>query len=78
VEILVFAVFGGSEILWGPIFGATFLTLLPELLRELAEYRYLIYGIVLVVMMIFRPQGILDASLITFIKRQKEKASHAA
>ena len=35
VEILVFAVFGGSEVLWGPVFGALFLTTMPELLRGL-------------------------------------------
>lgn len=78
VEILVFAVFGGSEILWGPIFGATFLTLLPELLRNLSEYRYMIYGIFLVLMMIFRPQGLIDADLIQRLTGRKSRGNDAA
>lgn len=60
VEILIFAVFGGSEIIWGPVFGAVLLTSLPEILRAIADYRYMIYGAILVAMMAFRPQGILD------------------
>jgi branched-chain amino acid transport system permease protein len=78
VEILVFAVFGGGEILWGPIFGATFLTLMPELLRSLSEYRYMIYGAVLVAMMVFRPQGFIDAQLIDRIKGVKKEIVHDA
>lgn len=38
---------------------AVVLTLLPELLRDLADYRMLIYSVVLVLMMILRPQGLL-------------------
>ena len=60
VEILIFAVFGGSEVIWGPVFGAALLTSLPEFLRGIAEYRFMIYGAILVAMMAFRPQGILD------------------
>lgn len=60
VEILIFAVFGGSEVIWGPVFGAALLTSLPEFLRGIADYRFMIYGAILVAMMAFRPQGILD------------------
>ncbi|TLS36201.1 branched-chain amino acid ABC transporter permease [Pseudalkalibacillus caeni] len=73
VEILIFAVFGGSEVIWGPIFGATFLTAMPELLREVSEYRYMIYGIILVAMMAFRPQGLIDHEMIYKIKSRKKK-----
>ncbi len=78
VEILVFAVFGGSEILWGPIFGASFLTVMPELLRSVSEYRYMIYGIVLVLMMVFRPQGFIDANLIDWVMGRKSRGNDAA
>ncbi|HMK64863.1 MAG TPA: branched-chain amino acid ABC transporter permease [Thermodesulfobacteriota bacterium] len=78
VEILVFAVFGGGEILWGPIFGATFLTIMPEMLRSLSEYRYMIYGAVLVLMMVFRPQGFIDADLILRLKGKKKEKVYAA
>jgi branched-chain amino acid transport system permease protein len=71
VEILIFAVFGGSEVIWGPVFGATILTMIPEVLRFLSDYRYLIYGLILIVMMAFRPQGIIDIQTIRWFKRLK-------
>ena len=42
----------------GPILGALALVGLPELLREFAEFRYLFYGAVLVIMMLTRPEGL--------------------
>ena len=71
VEILVFAVFGGSEHLFGPVFGAMFLTSLPELLRAISDYRYIVYGILLVAMMVFRPQGLIDPPLVNRIAGKK-------
>jgi branched-chain amino acid transport system permease protein len=64
VEILVFAVFGGSEHLFGPIFGAMFLTAIPEILRPVSDYRNILYGIVLILVMVFRPQGWIDPPLV--------------
>lgn len=73
VEILIFAVFGGSEIIWGPIFGAIFLTAMPEFLRAVSEYRYMIYGIILIVMMAFRPQGLIDYQMIYKLNKWRKK-----
>lgn len=74
IEILIFSVFGGSEVIWGAIFGATFMTIMPEALRFISEYRYMIYGSILILMMAFRPQGIIDASVLQwFKKRMKSK-----
>lgn len=53
IMILVFVVLGGMGNIRGSIISAVILTLLPELLRGLADYRMLIYSIVLIVMMIF-------------------------
>lgn len=53
ILILVFVVLGGIGNLRGSIIAATILTLLPEVLRFLSDYRMLIYAIVLIVMMIF-------------------------
>jgi branched-chain amino acid transport system permease protein len=64
VEILVFAVFGGSEHLLGPVFGATLLTAIPEVLRPVSDYRNVLYGIVLILVMVFRPQGWIDPPLV--------------
>ena len=59
IEILVMVVLGGMGSFTGSVLAAVVLTLLPELLRDLADYRMLIYSIVLVLMMILRPQGLL-------------------
>jgi branched-chain amino acid transport system permease protein len=73
VEILIFAVFGGSEVIWGPIFGAFFLSAMPEVLRAVSEYRFMIYGALIVFMMAFRPQGLIDMNVINWFKRSKSK-----
>lgn len=53
IMILVFVVLGGMGNIRGSIIAAVILTLLPELLRGLSDYRMLIYSLVLIVMMIF-------------------------
>lgn len=80
VEILIFAVFGGSEVILGAIFGATFMTLLPEVLRVISEYRYMIYGLILIFMMAFRPQGIVTESMVQWMKKKfsKRGSSHGS
>ena len=59
IEIRVMVVLGGMGSFTGSVLAAVVLTLLPELLRDLADYRMLIYSVVLVLMMILRPQGLL-------------------
>jgi branched-chain amino acid transport system permease protein len=75
VEILVFAVFGGSGHIFGPVFGAAFLTVLPEALRPISDYRYILYGILLVLMMVFRPQGVIDPALLRRFRRSGVETS---
>ncbi len=58
--ILAIVVLGGMGSIVGVIFGALILILLPEYLRELAEYRMLAFGAILVAMMVFRPQGLIS------------------
>lgn len=53
ISILVFVVLGGIGSIRGSMIAAVILTLLPELLRGLSDYRMLIYAIVLIVMMLF-------------------------
>ncbi len=56
---LTMVIFGGMGNILGAIFGAVALIGLPELFRGLVEYRFLLYGIVLVLLIRFRPQGLL-------------------
>ena len=53
ILILVFVVLGGMGNMLGSILAAALLTVLPELLRSLNDYRMLIYAIVLILMMLF-------------------------
>jgi branched-chain amino acid transport system permease protein len=58
INILAVVIVGGLGSIPGVIVGALVLVGLPELLREFAEYRMLVYGAVLVVMMLKRPEGL--------------------
>lgn len=79
VEIFVIVVLGGMGSISGAIIAATLLTFLPEVLREFEQYRLLVYSGLLVLTMLFRPQGLLGTKeldlktifkkIITFIKR---------
>ena len=104
VEILMFVLVGGGFSYWGPLFGAMFLSLLPEFLRALRdpmeliplswteaapwnhvydavyefldfenEKRLIVYGLVLIVMMVLRPQGLITRATIRpfrFVQRR--------
>ena len=58
--ILSIVVLGGMGSIFGVILGAFILILLPEYLREVGNYRMLIFGASMVLMMVFRPQGIIS------------------
>jgi len=60
VIILCVVVLGGMGSILGVIVGALTLILLPEYLRAFNEYRMLIFGLILVMMMVFRPGGIIS------------------
>lgn len=62
VEILTMAVFGGANSLLGPILGGTILTLLPEVLRGLKDYRLAVNGLVLIFVVLYLPNGIWNAN----------------
>lgn len=59
--ILAIVVLGGMGSQLGVILAAVLLTVVPEVARQFAEYRMLIFGLVMVVMMVWRPQGLLPA-----------------
>ena len=61
IEILVMVVLGGMGSMLGSILSATVLTILPEATRSFDSYRMVIYSLVLILMMIFRPGGLLGS-----------------
>jgi branched-chain amino acid transport system permease protein len=60
IEIVVMVILGGMGNTLGVILAAILLTLLPELLRSVADYRMVIYSLLLVVLMLVRPQGLFN------------------
>lgn len=59
VEVVVFVVLGGLGSITGSVLAASALTIFTELFRAFADYRLIVYSIVLIAMMILRPQGLL-------------------
>jgi branched-chain amino acid transport system permease protein len=81
IYVLVMIVFGGIGTIRGAVFGACFLTLLPELFRPVQDYRNLIYGATLIALMLYEPRGLLgDGSVMwrsisaPFLRRRKQNA----
>ena len=61
INILAMVILGGMGSVLGVIVGAAIIVALPELFRDLSLYRMLAFGLMLMVLMIFRPQGLLPA-----------------
>jgi len=58
IEIIIMVVLGGMGSISGSIMAAVILTLLPEVLRPVKEYRLVIYSALLIIMMLTRPKGL--------------------
>ena len=59
IQVVSMVVIGGLGTIRGPIFGAILITSLPEILRFAKDYRELVYGLLLVLMVRFMPQGLI-------------------
>ena len=72
--VMLYAVFGGLASFWGAIVGATILSILPELLRWVKDWREIFYGLLVLTLMLVRPQGLLDATLLARLSLRGERA----
>jgi branched-chain amino acid transport system permease protein len=63
VEIVAMVILGGMGSTFGVLAAAVILTILPELLRDVQEYRMIVYALLLIIMMITRPQGLFGIKL---------------
>ncbi|MEM6284041.1 MAG: hypothetical protein AAF787_17750, partial [Chloroflexota bacterium] len=63
INVLSLIIVGGMGSIPGVVIGAVVLIGLPELLREFSEYRFLLYGALLVYMMVSRPEGLIPSTL---------------
>ena len=75
IYILLYVLLGGTQTAWGPIVGAAFFTIVPEAFRQLAnamdwkwlaDSRFIFFGAFIVLMMVFRPEGVVTR---TFVDR---------
>ena len=77
INILALIIVGGMGNIAGVVVGALVLVGLPELLREFAEYRLLVYGAVLVAMMLYKPEGLLPSTIVKREMREMHEAGAA-
>jgi branched-chain amino acid transport system permease protein len=88
IYVLLYVLMGGTQTVWGPLFGAVFFTLVPEALRKLSTVdpslkfleggRYIVFGVAVVLIMMLRPQGVITRTMIerwTSPGRRKQEAS---
>lgn len=77
IVILSMVVFGGIGTRWGPLLGALILGVLPEISRPIMEYRTFVYGLLLMFMMRFQPDGLLgsESVLMKGIRRLVPRSS---
>lgn len=68
IDYLIFVVLGGMGSITGSVLSAFVLTYLQEFLRFLQEYRLLIYPLILIFVMLFRPQGLLGMKELSFVR----------
>lgn len=68
INHLIYVVLGGMGSITGSVFAAFALTILQEVLRFLKDYRLLIYPLILIFVMLFRPQGLMDRKELSFVQ----------
>ena len=66
---VLFVILGGMQTVWGAVVGAIVLSLLPEGLRYLSDWRLSAYGFILVAVMALRPEGILTRGMLKSMRR---------
>ena len=78
INVLSLIIVGGIASNPGIVVGAIVLIGMPELLREFSDFRFMMYGALLILMMINRPQGLIPSKLVTHEMRSGVKAKMAA
>ena len=71
MKMLIMTIFGGLGSIPGSIIGASILTVIPEAIRVLAKYRNLIYGVIIVVLMMVKPDGLFGSINFKYMKQRQ-------
>jgi branched-chain amino acid transport system permease protein len=75
IEIVVMVVLGGSGSITGSVLAAILLTYLPEQLRSFQDWRLVIYALLLIGMMLVRPEGLLGNRELWLVRRKHVAAA---
>ncbi|WP_454916826.1 branched-chain amino acid ABC transporter permease [Xanthobacter sediminis] len=78
VFTVLYVLFGGTQTVWGPLVGAAFFTLAPELLRASDQWRYALFAVFIIVFMAIRPQGLVTTALLRLPRRKPAEGPEAA
>ncbi len=73
VMALATVILGGRVSVWGPVVGASLLTLLPEFIRAFADQRLIINGVLLMVVIVYLPNGIVDTLKARWLRLSQKK-----
>jgi branched-chain amino acid transport system permease protein len=74
ITIVLYVLLGGTQTVLGPLLGATVFTLLPELLRASAHWRYVLFAAAIIVLMALRPQGLVTGAQLRRLLGWREPA----
>lgn len=79
IFVLLYVLIGGTQTAWGALIGASFFTIIPEVLRMGEDWRFFIFGVIIVVMMILRPEGMVTRQAVdrVIMKLFPKSKSHA-
>jgi branched-chain amino acid transport system permease protein len=78
ISIVLYVLFGGTQSVLGPLVGAGVFTLLPEVLRGSAQWRYVLFAAVVIVVMMVRPQGLVTGAQVRRLLGLVREPGHGA
>ena len=78
IEVIAMVVLGGMGSISGAVIAAILLTVLPEVLRPVKDYRMVLYALMLIVLMITRPQGLMGSRELSWPRFLKRRAAGVA
>lgn len=74
IFVVLYVILGGVNNMWGALLGASVMTLLPEFIRELQDWRPTVFGVAIIVILLLRPEGLLAFRMTSARRRPDGRA----
>lgn len=74
IFVVLYVILGGVNNMWGALLGATVMTLLPEFIRELQDWRPTVFGVAIIIILLLRPEGLLAFRMTSARRRPDGRA----